>query len=125
MVIGIGVDIVKLEHLATAYLDPDDPFCRRTFSQRELDQAKLREHALAFYATRFAGKEAVFKALNWQNEPISLCDIEIINVETGQPKVHLYGSVKAHADQQGIASVKLSLSYDTDYAIAYAITQSD
>ncbi len=125
MVIGIGVDIVKLEHLAKAYLDPDDPFCQRTYSQRELVQAGLRDDSLSYYATRFAGKEAVFKALNWHKEPISLCDIEILNDETGQPQVNLSGAVKVHADRQGITCVKLSLSYDTDYAIAFAITNSD
>lgn len=125
MVIGVGVDMVKLEHLAKAYLDPDDPFCRRTYSQLELVQARLRDHALAYYATRFAGKEAVFKALNWGHEPISLCDIEILNDETGQPQVNLHGAVKIHADSQGITCVKLSLSFDTDYAIAFAITQSE
>jgi len=125
MVMGIGVDIVKMTQLATAYLDPDDPFCRRTFAPGELAEAQLRDHALAFYATRFAAKEAVFKALNWSSAPISLCDIEIQNDAAGQPQVILHDEVKVHADRQGITRVQVSLSYDTDYAIAFAIVQSD
>lgn len=125
MVTGIGVDILKIEQLATACLDPKDPFCRRTYSLNELEQAKLRDHSLAYYASRFAGKEAVFKALSWPDTPISLNEIEILNDNTGQPTVHLKGAVQEYARQQGISNIKISLSFDTDYTIAFAIAQSD
>ena len=59
-------------------------------------------------ATTFAGKEAVFKALQDQN--VQLNDIEIIRNKNGKP----YAIV-------GKKKVNLSLSFDGDYAIGFAV----
>lgn len=123
MVLGIGVDILKLDKLKEEYLTAEDPFIRKAFSEREFEQSMSREVPLHYFVTRFAGKEAVYKALNWRGDPIAFRDIEILSHENGQPYVTLHGRVKEYADNQGIHEILISLSYDTDYAIAYAVAQ--
>jgi len=123
MVLGVGVDILKIDKLNIDYLSNNDPFVCKVYTPKEQEQAMLREDPLNYFATRFAGKEAVYKALNWNGEYITFLDIEILNHENGQPYVTLDGKVKEYANKLGISEVLISLSYDTEYAIAYAIAQ--
>lgn len=120
MTLGIGTDILRIDRLATVTLNKDDPFIQSTYTENELAMIMKRPVPLYCYATRFAGKEAVFKALNIGGNEIRLNEIEILELETGQPYVTLLGRAKEIADQKEISQVLISLSYDTDYAIAYA-----
>jgi holo-[acyl-carrier-protein] synthase len=123
MVLGVGVDILKIDKLKLEYLDHKDSFVRKVYTLREQEQAMLRDNPQNYYATRFAGKEAVYKALNWSADYITFLDIEILSHDNGQPYVVLNGKVKEHAASLGIREILISLSYDTEYAIAYAIAQ--
>jgi phosphopantetheine--protein transferase-like protein len=73
------------------------------------------------YATRFSGKEAVFKSLSLPGDSIRLNEIEILENEIGQPVVTLIGDAKRHAEQKGITAIYISLSCDTEYASAFAV----
>jgi holo-[acyl-carrier protein] synthase len=100
-----------------------DPFIRHTFTEKEIRLALLRSDPLSFFATRFAGKEAVFKALNITGEDVRLSEIEILSQENGRPYVSLYGSAKETAKALGINNMHLSLSYEDHYAIAFAVAE--
>lgn len=123
MLYGNGVDIVKIEHLAPFKNKLNDPFILGTYTKKELQLIKGREVPLYSLATRFAGKEAVFKCLGLHGDSITLKEIEILENEIGQPYVTLLGKAKELADQKGIIQILISLSYDTDYAIAYATSE--
>ncbi len=126
MIIQIGTDIVEIEKLKyTVETEPpaSDPFIRRTFTAEEIRLALTRPSPLSFFATRFAGKEAVFKALNITGEDVRLSDIEILSEENGRPYVRLYGSAKEAADRLGVTKVHLSLSYEDKYAVAFAVSE--
>lgn len=126
MIHGIGTDILKIERIATILnMNPEDPFFRKTYTKKELNLIKQRPTPLYSYATRFAGKEAVFKSMGIGGNDIRFDDIEILEAENGQPFVVLLGRAKEIADQKGISQVLISLSYDTDYAIAYATSIID
>ena len=98
-------------------------FLVKTFSKREIAEANSRINLLVYYATRFAGKEAVYKTLNWDGAHFGFSDIEILNRENGQPYVTLYGKPEKFAKDNGIERISISLSYDDEYAIAYAIAE--
>lgn len=123
--IGVGTDILKISNLAPGSLSQGDAFLRKTYTQAEVEQAAQREVPLYYYATRFAGKEAVFKSLNLGVEYFKLGEIEILNDEKGRPFVRLFGEVAEQARRQGVGRVLVSLSYDTDYAVAYASAMAD
>lgn len=125
MVLGIGTDILKIDRIGGSCKESEDPFIKKVFSPQERKEAFNRDNKEVYYATRFAGKEAVFKSLSLNPNHINLSEIEILNEENGQPYVKLYGKIAEHAKERGIKEVLISLSYDTEYAIAYAIARGD
>lgn len=125
MIHGNGTDIIKIDRLEMFVDHFDDPFIKKTYTENELKLIASREIPLNSLATRFAGKEAVFKSLGIEGNAIRLNEIEILETETGQPVVTLFGKAKLLADQFGITKIFVSLSYDTDYAIAFATAESE
>jgi holo-[acyl-carrier protein] synthase len=119
--IGVGTDIVNFSHLRAITLVQEDPFIQKTYTPNEIAQAISRPEPFYYYVTRFAGKEAVFKSLAISGEGVSLKEIEILNDAEGRPNVILHGEIAKRALQSSCAQVKISLSYDTDYAVAFAI----
>ena len=125
MVLGIGTDILHISRLHPAFLRGDDPFRRRVFTEREIAQAQARAEPLHYYATRFAGKEAVFKTLQMSPERVDFREIEILDDGNGVPLCRLYGALLAQAQQRGRgpAQVHISLSWETDTALAFALLE--
>jgi len=123
MIVGVGTDILKIERIRNSFNDEHQAFLRKTYSVNEQNQAMQRPDPILYYATRFAGKEAVFKALGIECDLIRLSDIELLNNKYGQPQVTLLGNLKHKADEKQIVAIHISLSYDTEYAIAYAIAE--
>lgn len=124
MIAGVGTDILYMKHLSKEYLKEGDPFLQKVYSVKEIEQAGEREIPFHYYATRFAGKEAVFKSLGMQQQRVVFAEIEILNDSSGIPYVTLYGKVKQHAQEKGIADIYISLSYEEDYAVAFAVANS-
>lgn len=113
-----------MSNISGKSLEPGDAFLRKVYTEAEIREAEKREVPLSYYATRFAGKEAVFKALNLSPDDIRLNEIEILNDPNGRPHATLLGNVARLAERQGITSVSVSLSYDTEYAIAFAVAEN-
>lgn len=125
MLLGIGTDIIKIERIKNISQNPEDPFMKKVFSHREMEEAFRRDNKDFYYATRFAGKEAVFKSLSIVPNNINFSEVEILNKENGQPYVTLHGSIAEYAKKRGIKNILISLSYDTEYAIAYAAANGE
>jgi holo-[acyl-carrier protein] synthase len=122
MVIGVGTDILGIERLHDILDEGKGGFVDKVFTEKERAQAEESGDALSYFATRFAGKEAVFKCFNIHGD-VRLSEIEIIDGETGQPHVTLLGRFLEIAREKGVRDVLVSLSYENDYAIAFAIAQ--
>jgi phosphopantetheine--protein transferase-like protein len=119
-IMGVGMDILRIRRISGA-LD-DEPFIRKTFTEKERDLSKKRERHIYYYAKLFACKEAVFKSLGIHANVIkALRDIEVLDGDVEQPVVHLHNTLAAVASQRGIAHIFLSCSYETEYAMAFAI----
>lgn len=126
MIVGVGVDIVHERQVPDQVLLPSDPFFRRTFTQRERELGGERWQAAAFYRGRFAGKEAVFKALGACSDDLKRWDsIEILVDDHGAPRVALHGPMAVHAAEQGIDSVKVSLSSDRGCFLAFCVASHE
>ncbi len=78
------------------------------------------ETALAWSLRRLAGKRAVMEALGvTPGDPDRpLTDVEILSDATGRPEVTLHGRTRAHAGD--VAGIDVSLSSDSDVAVAFA-----
>jgi holo-[acyl-carrier protein] synthase len=124
LIVGVGTDLLLIERIRAYYKDCKPYLLQKVFSSRELAESERRPDAILYYATRFAGKEAVFKCFGINDgSKIRLNEIEILNSETGQPRVTLHGQTAEVAKAIGIQRICISLSYDTDYATAYAIAE--
>jgi holo-[acyl-carrier protein] synthase len=111
----IGIDIIEIARIERALSRWGDGFLQRVYTEPEL---KRYHNSLSSLAARFAGKEAVIKALGPQTEGISLRDIEILSGPGGKPSVHLYGRAQHRADSLGLSRLAISLSHSKEYAIA-------
>lgn len=123
---GIGTDILKIDRFVPVIDSKNrtlDCFIQKTYTKNEIKLAENRENPLYCYATRFSGKEAVFKALGIHGDDIRLNEIEILEKATGQPYVILHGNADKIAKEKGIRQILISLSYEDDYAIAFALCE--
>jgi len=126
MIKGIGTDILSIDKLHYIFQKTDyltDSFVTKTYTEAEIKLAEERDLPLYCYATRFAGKEAVFKALTATGEDLRLNEIEILSDKFGKPYVVLHGNALLIAQKKEISQILISLSYEHDYAIAYAIAE--
>jgi holo-[acyl-carrier protein] synthase len=122
MVVGIGTDILHMSTLNEQFLKPSDPFFRKTYTEEEQRAGAKHDAPHIYFCMRFAGKEAVFKALNTYPDMLKHWnEIEILSSDNGAPYVRLYGNIKKVAEQKGIQQIMLSLSYDKDYVIAFCV----
>jgi phosphopantetheine--protein transferase-like protein len=123
MVIGIGTDILSVQRIRNGLGSGGGAFVRKSFTEKEREEALTRADPALFFATRFAGKEAVFKCLGVDGAGIHLNEIEILGADTGQPLVTLAGNVLDIASKKGIREIRVSLSYENEYAVAFALAE--
>ncbi len=76
------------------------------------------------YAARFAAKEAFMKALGtgW-SEGVKFSEIEIHNLESGQPLIEVYGKARELFEARGLKRAHVSLSHLKSYAVAIVILE--
>lgn len=121
MIIGIGVDLVKISRIEKAG-NGHRGFLERVFTQKERDYCDRQKFPAQHYAARFASKEAILKAFGTGlSSGMKWTDIEVLHGEGGGPIVNLTGIAKDHADLKGVRQVLLSYSHDEGYAVAHAV----
>ncbi len=125
MILGVGTDVMKISRLLADNLRDGDPFQQKVFTQREIAQAKQRQEPLRYYATRFAGKEAVFKALQISPDRVRLNEIEILDDENGVPHCQLRGMLAEKSRLFGGGKVHISLSLEEEIVVAFAVMESE
>ena len=111
----IGIDIIEIARIKKAIARWGEGFLHRVYTEPEL---KLYYKKPSSLAARFAGKEAVVKALGAQAKGISWKEIEILSDSSGKPLVHLYGKARNQANGLGLNNLAISLSHSREYAIA-------
>jgi holo-[acyl-carrier protein] synthase len=114
----LGVDIVEIERVERSVTRYGERFLSRVYTDAELELCRNNVPELA---VRFAGKEAVMKALGTGRRGVSWRDIEILRNKRNAPLVYLHGRARSRAKKLGIEEIAISLSHSRDYAIASAI----
>jgi holo-[acyl-carrier protein] synthase len=113
----LGIDIIKVERIRRSIERFGERFARRVLTPTEQRYVRMRPET---FAGRWAAKEAVSKVLGLGVRGIGWRDIEIERLPTGQPAVRLHGRAAARAQQLGMERVALSISHESDYAVAIA-----
>ena len=124
-IFGIGTDIVNIKRMEKSIKRYDKKFKKRIFSDNEIIYCEKKKDPAAFYAKRFAAKEALTKALGVGiRKGIDLKNIEICNNLQGKPSIKLKGNVNTLLKNK-IKNKKyyiyLSLSDDKPWAQATVI----
>ena len=115
----VGIDLIEIERIRRA-LERYPAFRERCFTDIERAYCDSRPNPIESYAGRFAGKEAVGKALGigvyftWK-------EIEI----AGRPKpgVRLSGGTEAWAQELGADRIDLSMTHSRELAAAICVVQ--
>jgi len=119
MKILCGIDIIEVDRIQESIESLGEVFLNKVYTKSEIAYCEGKgKQKYQSYAARFAGKEAVFKALSKElngRYDITWKNIEILNEETGRPKVNLIDVNKQ------IASIDVSLSHIKETAIANVV----
>jgi len=117
----IGTDIIEIARIEKAVNRWGEGFLNRVYTDSELKLCRRKPSSLA---ARFAGKEAVIKALGTGNKGISLREIEITSDPSGKPLVRLYGRAQNQAATLGLDKLAISLSHSREHAIALVMGET-
>ena len=125
MILGIGIDILDIRRLSPENLREDDPFVKKVFTPKEIAQARACADPLDFYARRFAGKEAVYKAVKTSPDHVRGTDAEILDDEDGVPACTLHGALLQRAVAKGGSKMFVSFSRDGNTIVAFAVLEAE
>jgi holo-[acyl-carrier protein] synthase len=113
---GIGVDIVDISRFRGLTVKKNARLLNKIFTKNELDYCFGFNNPAEHLAARWAGKEAVIKALNMLGtNTVGYKDIEIMGDDKGIPGVNII--------KEGFADIRilLSLSHSQESAIAFTL----
>lgn len=120
--VTVGVDLIEIERIRRA-LDRHPSFRERCFTEAERAYCDSRPNPAQHYAARFAGKEAVGKAIGFGiARAFAWRDVEIAG--RPKPQVLLSGRVAAWAERVGAVSLDLSMTHSRDLAAAVCVADA-
>ncbi len=108
----IGIDIVEHEKMEKKI---SDEFIKRVLSEKELKyyyEIKSNKRKLEYISSRFAAKEAIFKAYKSGDGTTCYTNISILNNKDGSPYV-LFENMNDE--------IKISISHTDNYSVANVI----
>ncbi len=129
MIIGLGSDLIDIRRVEKTLVRFGARFEDRVFTKTEQGKAKSRAKAgskiiASTYAKRFAAKEACAKALGTGfRRGVHLNCIEVVNLPSGQPTLHLSGGAQARLQEIIPSGMRphISLTMTDDYPLAQAV----
>ena len=113
-----GIDLIENRRVEEGIARLGERFLNRFFTPGERADCEDKPNRLA---ARFAGKEAVAKALGTGIGDVSWQEIEIRCGERGRPVLHLHGAAAALSAQMGLTEWDISLTHTAEYASAVAV----
>jgi len=115
-----GVDVESLDAIDIT----NETFIERNFTPAEIAYCRKAPSPQASFVGKWSAKEAVFKSLKTQSRGggAPMRDIEIVNDESGAPRVVLHGDAQAAADKSGVKSTTVSISHSDAQVVAVALS---
>lgn len=119
--VGLGIDIVEIARIAKI-MSRSPAFIERVYTEDERVYCRKSARPATRFAARFAAKEAVLKALGTGfSHGICPQDVEIVSQKGRPPRAVLYNKARERAQDIGVVSLPISLSYSRNEAIACAM----
>jgi len=124
LIIGCGIDLVRIERIEKIIKRWGNNFSFRIFTPLERDYCeKKKDNKFQSYAGKFAAKEALLKALGLGLGGVNWREIEITNNELGQPIINISGKLKNIALAKGVSKYFISISHTQEHAIAQVVLE--
>lgn len=112
-IVGIGVDLLALNRIEGLIKRRGiDPFARRILSEREKSMLSRTEDKVSFLQSRWAFKEALYKAASAERR-LKWSEVSVIRRKDGCPFVVF--------EWDSTLSAHVSLSHDQGFLVATAI----
>ena len=119
MAVRVGTDLIEIERIRRS-LARYARFRERCFTEAERAYCDSRPNPSQHYAARFAGKEAIGKALGFGvARAFAWREVEIAG--RPKPEVRLSGRLQAWAERAGVGAIDLSMSHSRELATAVAV----
>jgi holo-[acyl-carrier protein] synthase len=126
VIVGVGVDLVRIARIRQAMERWQDRFLARVFTPEEVAYARRRHDPAEHLAARFAAKEATLKALGTGlSMGVRWREMEVRRERGGPPRMHLSGRTAEVGLARGVRSLHVSLTHDGDYAMAQVLAEGE
>lgn len=124
MIYGIGTDIVAHRRIKKVLLRFPKRILQKLLSVEELSDFQNTAYPERFIAKRFAAKEALLKALGTGvSRNLRFHEITITHDVKGKPLFQDTDKLKKLFQKRGIFAAHLSISDETEYAIAFVVLE--
>jgi holo-[acyl-carrier protein] synthase len=118
-ILGIGIDVIEIDRFRKSMETYSERLLLRLFTEKERAYCGKYRDPVPHFAVRFAGKEAIAKALGCGfGKKLSWQDLEIFNDASGKPEVHCSDKLN---EEFNSPSILLSLSHSRISATAVAL----
>lgn len=123
MIYGIGTDIVKISRIEKS-IQRSEGFAEKLFTSGEIAYCTSKAYPAQHYAANFAVKEAFIKAFGVSIAAgMKFHDFALGHYDDGKPYVELGGETARLFKEKKLGAVHVSLSHDTDYAVAFIVIE--
>ena len=124
MIYGVGTDIIQIQRIK-------DMKSQKSFAQKILSKAELNTYSqlnqkqqIMYLSKQFSGKEAFSKAIGTGiSGEINFKSIKILRDSCGKPFFDFSKEIKKLLNDLGIRQSHVSLSDESEYAIAFVILE--
>ena len=124
MIYGVGTDIVNIERVKKILSKNRDGFVKRVLSEHEQALFTNKADSAAYFAKRFAAKEAFAKALGTGiGRVVSFQDLTVRNDEIGKPYFIPSEKLRQYLVENNIKQAHLSISDESQNAIAFVVLE--
>lgn len=122
MIFGIGTDVVRLDRVEATLERFGEHFVQRLLLPEEEAQYRRHRRKARFLAMRFAGKEAVVKAMGTGfRNGMWIRDVGIVQDPRGKPEIVYSARGHALCAQMGIGEGHVSLTDEAGLVVAFAV----
>jgi holo-[acyl-carrier protein] synthase len=122
VIFGIGTDVVRLDRVEATLERFGEHFVQRLLLPEEEAQYRRHRRKARFLAMRFAGKEAVVKAMGTGfRNGMWIRDVGIVQDPRGKPGIVYSARGRALCAQMGIGEGHVSLTDEAGLVVAFAV----
>lgn len=126
MIIGLGIDLCRIERIDDFIARYGERFTRRCFTSREIEHCTRYRSNAEQFAARIAVKEAASKALGtgWRRG-VHWKNFEVAHEMSGKPTLRIHGRAAEIAAAMGVCNVNVSITHDAGVAAAVVIFEGE